>query len=479
MTHDSKGFPTWLHTAPKSQGAYNAIRRMRQITDIEWSPAESEKIRREYYLPAGSYEETRAYGLRDVSQFFDPSEVYTGLPYSRYNFVGLGNSSGRRFASIETFITAAKNKMSALMQKSYDIRDYGSSYYGTDCSMSVSYALGLPQVTTALMDRLPGLNYLYDISENGVYHDIDDLELADILLHADSHCAMVTDIIKDDSGHVKAVEVSENSMTYLGYARRWMWDKQDFLNWFADFSVYRYDALDTVEYTPNPFVPMPDEGNPVIYTDYRILPYRGNKAIYVESSKDAPDGETVPTPSIALIVRNLVDGNVAGNPLAFTHILIRKNGEAWGDPIEIDASKGIEPYIISGIELDQDEANYTACLVAYSDGTITKQTAPCEWCYMPQRTPTVTFADGILTIVATVKNTQFVPAYFIAAREALTNYTAVHITPDMYTSITNADGSITYTITKDGYSTDRVINKLLVGYVSHEYGAVRETYELT
>jgi hypothetical protein len=479
MTHDSKGYPTWLHTAPKSQGAYNAIRRMRQITDLAWSPAAGDKIRREYYLPAGSYEDTREHGLRDVSQFFSPDKVYKGLPYSRYNFIGLGNSSGRKFASIETFATAATNELSVLMQQSYDIRDYGSAYYGTDCSMSVSYALGLPQVTTALMDRMPGLNYLYDISENGVYHNIDDLELADVLLLSDSHCAMVTDIIKDDSGKVTYVEVSENSMTYLGYARRWMWEKQEFLEWFADFAVYRYGALDTIEYTPNPFVPMPDEGNLIAYTDYRVMPFRGNKAIYVESSKDTPDGETVPTPSIALIVRNLVDGNVTGNPLAFTHILIRKNGEDWGDPIEIDASKGIEPYIISGIALDQDEANYTACLVAYSDGTITKQTDPCEWCYMPQRTPTVTFSDGVLTIVVTIKNTQFVPAYFIAAREALTNYTAVHITPDMFTTVTNADGSITYTITRGGYAADRIINRLLVGYTSTGYGTVRETYELT
>lgn len=478
MTTDSKGYPTWLHTAPKSQGAYNAVRRMRQITDFKWSPAVEGAVRQEYYIPAGTYYDTESsvYGFRDVTKFFSPNKEYIGIPYGYRNPVG--TSTG-----FETFATSVSTPKTAMMENSKTILDYGSPYYGSVCSNSVCYALALPHAGTENMYpdpenpyAVPGMVKLYDLVTDGEYHDIDDLELADIVWKA-GHCVMVTDLIKDGDT-VSHVEISESTMHYDGKAVRRMWTRSGFLHEYDTFCVLRYTLLDTIPYYPTPYSPMPDEGNPPAYKDYNVMPYRGSKSIYTPDSGAS-------SVSIGFVVHNVEDlnnNNPAGT-LAFDSIIIEKNGQRFGDPIAVDTSKGTEYYLQSGVTVDADEANYCVYLAKLDGvGNIVKRTMPCEFVVIPKRSPTITYNTDTkeITIVATVKAKTFVPGYFATGVDSIVYSTAIHITPDMLTAVENQDGSVTYTI-KYTFAADdgRTVNNVMVGYVSPEFGVQREVYSLS
>ena len=459
----------FLHMRPRTIGAYNAVRRARQLSDLRWTPAEDNKIRREYYIPANSYEETREHGFRDDSNFFEASKEYIGAPYSNRTEKRIGTNIG-----LETFVTSSAMKKSVMLTESESVRDWGSTYYGTTCSNLVSYALSMPPISTDNMvwydgnnvkQMMPGLSFIHDIMVNGEPQDMSDAEIADILW-APGHCAMITDIVKRD-GVVTDIEVTESSMTYLGIARRWMWKIDDFYRWFSVFGVYRYsdDALSKIEYFPNICAPMPDEGKRFVYINKQIMPYLGNKCIIYADN----------TASVRLIVCNVEDN--LGAPV-YTHILVRKNGEQYGTPIAIDLTKGTEPYYVD-ISLDVDEAIYTAMLCNYESEVISKYTAECEWIVTPVHTPQITFgADNILEITVNFKNSFFKPSYFIASITTGINYrNAIHISPDMLTEITESDGSKTYTITR-AYDSYRDLKRILVGYASPYHGVIIETYSV-
>jgi hypothetical protein len=458
---------TFLHTPPQSEGAYNAIRRARQLADLKWTPAENDKIRREYFIPANTYEETREHGFRDDSMFFE--NECTGAPYSSRNLQRIGTD-----VSLETFVSSAGMEKSVMLAESQEVRDWGSTYYGTTCSNLVSYALGLPPISTSDMvwydnnvkKMMPGLTFVHDLIVNGVEQNMNDAQLADILW-APGHCAMITDIIKKD-GVVTDIEVTESSMTFLSTARRWMWKIEDFYRWFAVFGLYRYSdiGLDAIKYYPNLFAPMPDEGQRFAYINKQIMPYYGNKCIVSSSNS-----------TIRLIVKNVAKVSGQSGEMAYTHILIRKNGASFGNPIEIDLTKGDEPYYVD-VPIDEDEALYTALLCAYEDNAISKYTSECKWIVKSAHTPQITFDENnTLKIVVTLRNLGFKPEYYIASiNNTIFNRNAYHITQDMLQEEVNGD-NVTYTIIKD-YEDSRAFKRFKVGYTSPEYGTFFELYDM-
>lgn len=465
MTTDRNGYPTWLHTAPASQGAFNAIRRARQLTDFHWSPSASGKIKNLHYLQSASYEATQTLGVRETDKYFNPAVDYTGFPYGNHgprsaNMVGVGTTYG-----LETVATAFANPESVEYYESATIRDYGASCYGSVCSNLVAYAMGFPYLTTGTLVNVPGFNLLYALVTDGVRHDIDDLQLADVLL-IDGHCCMVTDLIKQ-GGHVVNVEICEATM-YAPTSKCWrrMWDLDGFFTWYSGFSVYRYAYIDSVPYTPNRFSPMPDEGQPNQFTDFRVLPYEGNRFIYEASA------------TMKLIVHNAI----SLGELAYTHVLVEKNGAQFGDLIQIDTTKGTDYYQTGEITLASDEAEYTAALVTVESNEITKKSTPCTWYAIAARNPTITFASGTLTIVTTVKAPGFVPAFTIggwmhSGSLRFSNSYTSKIMPDMMTAAENQDGSITYTITKTGITQNYIAVK--VGYTNPDAGTWIETYNIS
>lgn len=304
-----KLLPIGLHTMPKNQGVLNCIKRARQMTDIKWTPASD--IDRVNIVSGQKYDETHYY----YQNIFAANREYTGLPYSSRNFIGVRKG-------ITQFVTSAANENSSECTDSqYAGNVNTASYYGTVCVALVSYALHAPQINSPSYTNLVGLTKVYDLLDNGVYHDIDDLELCDVLWEH-GHVAIVTDIVHDQLGHVVAVEVSESTKfgsnliangndDYGGKCRRKIWPKDEFLKWFSAFGVYRYDnaLLSKIPYEPNKFVPMIDEPPYVAQAGLPCMPVDGDHAYYYLSTPSQRN--------VRVLIRD------AG----YSHLRVKQNGE--------------------------------------------------------------------------------------------------------------------------------------------------------
>ena len=304
-----KLLPIGLHTMPKNQGVLNCIKRARQMTDIKWAPASD--IDRVNIVSGQKYDETHHY----FQNIFAANREYTGLPYTSRNFIGTRKG-------ITQFVTSAANDDSLECTDSqYAGNVNTASYFGTVCVTLVSYALHAPQINSPDYTNLVGLTKMYDLLDNGAYHDIDDLELCDVLWEH-GHVAIVTDIVHDQLGHVVAVEVSESTKfgsnliangndDYGGKCRRKIWTKDEFLKWFSSFGVYRYDnaLLSKIPYEPNKFVPMVDELPYIAQAGLPCMPVEGDHAYYYLSTPSQRN--------VRVLIRDT----------GYSHLRVKQNGE--------------------------------------------------------------------------------------------------------------------------------------------------------
>lgn len=271
------------HDIPASRGVENAIKRAKRLADISWTPIKplpcclrsKGEVAKEYY-----------YG------YFTRWMPQKGLPYSSCRttekYIGYN-------VSLETFLSALQNPNSVVYSR--ELRDQPGSkancYYGLVCSMCVSYALDLPyRVACKDWPALPSVQPV-DVTK------LENLQLCDIVLEPKSHIAMITDIQRDADGKVHCIEVCEST---LPLAIRTHFTAEEFCRYWLDdgYSVYRYNLIDQVTYTPDPFVYM--EGDPLMEQpkiNADILPDFGNKANYrigdepVELSVLTPDWESI------------------------------------------------------------------------------------------------------------------------------------------------------------------------------------------
>lgn len=242
-------------------GVEVALRRAEQFAKIQWTPVGN--------VPS-------IYGSNGV---YPKGVMNEGLPYS----LGIwDNTHIGTQVSLYTYMTALNNPYSVLYTK--DLRKdpyYGfdcATYYGTTCSNSVMFVLGiLPPYYTYMIPTIPGMVKPKDQRPEAV-------ELCDVLLKS-GHVVMVYDISLDDDGDISTVSIFET--TTFNQKNTWIrtFTFEEFVDYWNRNSYvrYKYGKLsENTDYIPSVFAPLPDER---VLTGVPRLPVcttRGDRASYVE-----------------------------------------------------------------------------------------------------------------------------------------------------------------------------------------------------
>ena len=294
---------------PASQGVENALKRARQLCEARWTPIRP--------LPSALF------GVKGTDQeyfygHFQPWMPQKGIPYSSCRtvekYVGWN-------VSPETYYTALQNPHSVVYTR--QLKDEpgtkANCYYGLVCSMFVSYALELPY-RIVCKDWL-ALDSIHPVDSER----LENLRLGDILLDPKRHVAIITAIARDEEGTVQRIEVSECTLPLTICTA---FTPEEFRNYWLknNYGVYRYDRIDEVTYTPDPYLPLDDElaAEP---QQFALLPDYGNKANYrvgdepVElwALEEGWDSVEVTAPNGEKTCHPLEDGHVVLRPTAVGH----------------------------------------------------------------------------------------------------------------------------------------------------------------
>ena len=356
------------HLKPDNQGQLNTVKRMRQLTDLEWTPC--------MQLPRLCW----GGGIGIFEDSFNKNTKYKGIPYARAtqdnNAFGYGAGVGLKiglYVSFETFITAISNPNTVMAESSFSLSGHNAAYYANICAGGVSYAIGTGYYTTADFINIPSGFTLI-----GVINDLDlkTLKLGDIVVKAEVHTAMVTDVIIED-GIVKYVEIGEvdtdgnENYNVLGtdleggeqggVGRRLWWNvlNGEFNEKWGTYSIVRYNNISSVKYTPSPYIPMPDENLGAANYKMAILPYMGNNFRFVKNY--------IPSGYNKLIIE------VPGK----THLRVKKDGVDWNE-------NGTNDYYditnLSEITIGFTEiGEYTAYACKLNGNNEIQKTKPCKW----------------------------------------------------------------------------------------------------
>ncbi|MBR6963364.1 MAG: hypothetical protein IKH86_06975 [Prevotella sp.] len=242
-----------------SVGRVNAVKKARQMTDIQFTPL----------LPILGLGKTYAAG-----------KTYRGMVYSMVS--ELGNYVGNK-VSFHTFMTAVHNPRSKIYTENVSLPPYHGrnckAYYGTVCSSMVSYALGLnPGFSSRdfheseLMMRIP-------------LTQIDNIMIADVLWKS-GHVALVTDVVRDEKGNVTQVEISESVSSGC---RRYTKSREDFLTMMETSfkEVLRYTRLyENTNYISIPeFAAVLDEEPVSFQYNDDLCVDKGDKSCYLENEE--------------------------------------------------------------------------------------------------------------------------------------------------------------------------------------------------
>ena len=359
-----------LHTVPATNGVANLIRRCRQLTDIEWTPAVDLP---RYMLTGITPPASSGYSPSLNSNYigvFKAGTKYKGIPYGRctdyLSNYGLDNSYVGLTVDFGTFITAVNNANSIISKESEgSVALHRSVPYAAVCSALVCYALNVAYVNTENIPSISGLNKIGDIINNGVRIDPTLIKLGDVLNRTNYHAGIVTDIVRDSDGNVTALEISEATTVgeanrdveggqVGGLCRRYGLSLENFYNGWGSYSLYRYANIDSIPYTPSPFVQVGDELNYQRHIDLPCMPYQGNgfkfKAGYIPNTK------------------------ILISATGYGFLRVFKDGsEITGSPFTV--AEGAE-YVEVGFS---DAGSYEAYLCNMSAGNNTEVTAKCVW----------------------------------------------------------------------------------------------------
>lgn len=251
-----------LEDVPETRGVRQALRKIKQLTTIQWVP--------EAAVP------------NNVSNFA-PGSTVTGIVYSSVKelskFVGLE-------VSLRTFMTAVHNPYSLLYTENINATrtrsDYGvtyhgengNAYYGMVCSSLVLYGLGIDvnwkTAQFAYLCKSGVLEKIYDQSADG-------LKLCDVQW-IPGHVRIVTGIRRNEYGDVTEVQLSEAFNTNMRV--KW-WTASEVNSWTNDI-WYRYTELyKNLDYTPSPFVTVPgDPELPAYQYNDDICTFAGDYAAF-------------------------------------------------------------------------------------------------------------------------------------------------------------------------------------------------------
>ena len=238
----------YFHDKPDNEGVVNALKKAKMMAYVQWIPLS--QIFSSYSTP------------------YVAGQSLRGIPYSLTNmtnsYVGLN-------ISIYTFLTSINNPRS-IMYKGNSIK---IPYYGSVCTSSVEYVLGVPAFYYARnFGKISGMKRMKYLNADSV----DSLRLCDVLQTQD-HVSMVFDICRDSSGMARAIYIFETTRTdaadthIVRYTRDSFQEKWKRLGW----SAYRYDKLNSN------IIPEYDQyyiDNPIIKLN--ICTSKGDRVTYFE-----------------------------------------------------------------------------------------------------------------------------------------------------------------------------------------------------
>lgn len=257
-------------TKPDSKGKEAVLYRSRQLTEFQWTPVGDipvyTKATGKTKLPAGEPQ---------LGMLYSSPE-----PTDKFIFENV---------SFETFLSILANPDSALYNKDLNGHNNSWAYFGLVCNGLARYAFNIRRrFSTKRWPTVPGME---KVADDGAYTP-EQIQLCDVLYahgKGRSHVAMVTDILRDEDGVIRQIEVSE---AVRPVCERKQYDLDVFFEKFKLFALWRYAYVDSV--------PMPDPwqdqclqrgvpGLPVIALDY------GNKTNYRTSEEVVisafPEGE--------------------------------------------------------------------------------------------------------------------------------------------------------------------------------------------
>ena len=140
---------------------------------------------------------------------FEAGETRKGVPYSAvHDFCGYVG----RDISFYTFLSAVNNPRSSMYKVNYHLMPYDRAkagpFYGTVCTASANYALGIPMMMFCRFIRR-GVSLLYD----DIGNDIDAIQLYDVMCYdgPSGHIIVICGIGRDKNGSVRQVRTFEGT----------------------------------------------------------------------------------------------------------------------------------------------------------------------------------------------------------------------------------------------------------------------------
>ena len=271
---------------PRSRGVWNVLRRARQFSGFQWTPAQEMVLKQ-----------------KGSSTFLCPTRsgkpntegtLYAGMPYSscriRDKFVGLD-------ISVQTFLSALENPASVMYTRDlsdFDDPDFHCAiwntnlFYGVVCSSFVSYSLDLPiHRCTREMDIAPEFDEITN-------RNADALALGDALVvqlpsgRTGDHLRIVTGLGRDADGRVRQVEVSEAVIPSA--IAKWYSEEEFNATLLGSekgrYRIFRYRYIDTVREPQSDEVP---ENRELMLNHGALSNYRVGEPVefYVNCDADA------------------------------------------------------------------------------------------------------------------------------------------------------------------------------------------------
>ena len=244
-----------ISTKPDSKGKEAVLFRSRQLTEFKWTPVGDIPVYRKEIgktkLSAGEPQQGMLYSSTEPTDKFITENI-----------------------SFETFLSIIANPDSALYHKDLNGHNNSWAYFGIVCNGLARYALNINRrYSTKRWPTVPGMR---KIADEGCYR-AEDIRQCDVLYafgKGSNHVALITDILRDESGKICLIEVSE--AIRVTCVRR-QFTPEEYFEKYRLFALWRYDYVDSV--------PMPDPeqnawlergvpGLPSVAVDY------GNKTNY-------------------------------------------------------------------------------------------------------------------------------------------------------------------------------------------------------
>ena len=242
---------TWFDYA---KGVENARKKARHIAQLYW-------------IPKGNVPK---WVDGPENTFFYEGHQYRVLPFSSVKEVDtyVGHN-----VSFYTFMSALNNPKSRLYTVNLSKEPYHgvgcATYYGTVCSMSVNYALGVD--APFLCRDYPSIGF-----EDVEPQNVDSIKVCDVVWRT-GHTMMIYDLERNkDTGAVESVTIFEvNSIK--------KYSRDEFLNMWSEgkYTIMRYKYLGgNLTYDPIPYVVNEDESPVNVLFNEVICPDKGDRSCY-------------------------------------------------------------------------------------------------------------------------------------------------------------------------------------------------------